>query len=281
MTQIFVVGYPKSGNTWLTRMIAKATSIPVRALNSAHSEIAADVNKEIGSEGAMDAGGVFKLHDMPEDFESRLAQQADGEKAKIVYIFRDIEDTFVSSFFYFRRNAIKSNISKPDIEQYVEKGGGLKRVLNPTWLIRHIYWRLKLNQYLRSFIRYGYSKDAVTYADHLSSWFEYLKKNKDRFEFAVTRYEDLMNNPVPEMSKICTRLGYDNLSSEAIEAIVRSESFSNRKKAIENSSDQLTLGKEFNKKFLRSGKVGDSKRFLTNNQVARLQGTLKNLASRP
>jgi Sulfotransferase domain len=272
MTHIYIVGYPKSGNTWLARMLAKATGFPVKSSDDANPEVAADVNKAIENAGMHERGYVFKLHQTPNDFVKQLARENDQHKSKVVYIYRDIADVFISSFFYFKKSGI---------ERYVEKPNNLLMFLNPIWLLQRIRWRVQLNRYLRSFIQYGYAKNSITYAGHLSAWFEYLKRCDGKVDYAVTKYEDLLNDPAHELKRICDKLGFHDLDLNLLGKISRSESFSSRKKDIEKTPDELTFGKEFNKRFLRSGKAGDHKRFLTYRQIMLLHATILDIESEP
>lgn len=271
-THIYIVGYPKSGNTWLARMLAKATKLPVESLDDEHPEVAADVNRDICGDGRQEQGCIFKLHEMPANFEARLARKTGKHQIKVIYIYRDIEDVFISSFFYFKKSGC---------EQYIEKSGNPGNVSYPVWLARRIRWRIHLNRYLNSFVRQGYAKDSVTYAHHLSAWFAYLNGRNSEHSHAVTRYEDLINDPVPELKRICGCIGFHDLDASTLEDIVRSESFSSRKQEIEKVPNDLTFGKEFNKRFLRTGKSGDHKRFLTESQAKRLRESVRGIVSRP
>lgn len=269
MTHIYVVGYPKSGNTWLARMIAKATKIPVRPLDPSHLEVATDVNKEIERDGGLEEGGVFKVHEMPDDFDNRLTRDAGNHEAKLVYIYRDIEDVFISSFFYFERNVI--DYERDAIKCYVENSIDFTRMFDLEWWAKRIYWRTRLNRYLSSFLRHGYSKGTVTYANHLSAWFTYVEKFGRKFAHAVTKYEHLIDDPVHELRRIVDRIGFHELDMGILEKTVKSERFSERKRYIEETTDALIFGKEFNDRFLRAGKAGDHKQFLTSDQVMRLR----------
>ena len=272
ISNIYVVGYPKSGNTWLARMVAKATQLPVSSSDDTHPEVAADVNKAIEDAVASRSGWVFKLHQMPDDFKQRLERDSVDRQIKVVYIYRDIPDVFISSFFYFKKGGV---------ERYIEKPDNLLLFLNPVWLVRRLRWRFQLNRYLHAFIAHGYSRDSVTYAEHLSAWFEYLKRSDNGIEYAITKYEDLIDNPIQELERICGKIGFQDLDVGLLGEIARSESFSSRKKDIERTPDGLTFGKEFNKRFLRAGKAGDHKRFLTDHQISLLRGTTRSIGPEP
>lgn len=271
-THIYIVGYPKSGNTWLARMLAKATRLQVESLDEAHPEVAADVNREIGGGTIQEHGSIFKLHDMPDDFVDRLARKTGNPQVKVIYIYRDIEDVFISSYLYFKKSGI---------EQYIENPWNPGKLLEPVWLARRIRWRIHMNRYLNAFIRQGYASGSVTYAQHLSAWFAYLNGRNSEHDHAITRYEILINDPVPELKRICDCIGFHEIKVGALENAVKSENFSSRKQEIEQASDSLTFGKEFNKRFLRSGKSGDHKRFLTESQARRLRDSARDIVSHP
>ena len=105
---IYVVGYPKSGCTWLTRLLTRALNgrAVEYPMNKTGRDLAADVNKDIKGDSGY---RISKIHFTPKQFKEKF-----GNNQKIVYIQRNIYDVLVSSFFYF-------NNKEKDIDDYVKK----------------------------------------------------------------------------------------------------------------------------------------------------------------
>ena len=92
--KIIIAGYPKSGNTWLTRLVANLVDCPVAGFwGSDHDEIA--------SEGAsrMSEFECYKAHQTYED----LIQCSDWSgDCSVIYIIRDPRDVALSGANFFR-----------------------------------------------------------------------------------------------------------------------------------------------------------------------------------
>ncbi len=102
MTEILVVGFPKSGNTWLSRLLSDALDWPVRGIQDARplAECGAD----------RDDGNVIRqLHLYPDSFTGLPAVPnqwtfnlaAQNGQHKIVHIIRDPRDVSVAINHYW------------------------------------------------------------------------------------------------------------------------------------------------------------------------------------
>ena len=89
--RILVVGYPKSGNTWLTRLTAELLAAPVTGFWSEPGAV------EIAVDGTWRNSSfeVYKGHQRLDDV------RADFDLKDIVYVVRDVRDVVVSGAHYF------------------------------------------------------------------------------------------------------------------------------------------------------------------------------------
>lgn len=241
---ISVVGYPKSGNTWLTRLIARSLKISVDRYTDTeeHPEIAADVNKKI--ESTEINSYVRKIHMYPEEFEKKIQ-----DSRYIVYIKRDPKAVFISSFFYFKYSGEVKYVWKK---------------VNFLNLFRWIKTRYLLAQFLNEFVTKGISPFGKC-NEHIDAWINYAESSD--IELYIIDYNDLLEN-TEEVLK--NTFDYFNIpySASEITLSVQQEKFDTRKKEIELEDDgEMTFGKEFNKKFLRAGTKDDWKTYLTDKQA--------------
>jgi len=88
---VYVVGAPKSGNTWLSRLMGDVLDSPIVGARNPKSGI---VSKPLAEEGE-DRGGGFLIH--PEHM-TFVWPGADT----IIYIYRDPRDVVVSAYHYWK-----------------------------------------------------------------------------------------------------------------------------------------------------------------------------------
>ncbi len=104
---VVVVGYPKSGNTWCTRLVAQVLQAPVVGF------FGADNKKELAEEGAdrVSDFAVYKAHHAY----ARL-NQSDVEH-KAIYVVRDPRDVAVSGAHYFPTEEFNT-ANKTDVDAF-------------------------------------------------------------------------------------------------------------------------------------------------------------------
>ena len=85
---IFVIGFPKSGNTWLARLLAEITQSEMESSNTVDSADNSAMRRRGGHL-------ICKRHDSVKEFSL--------EDVPIVYIIRDVRDVLVSAFFFNNR----------------------------------------------------------------------------------------------------------------------------------------------------------------------------------
>lgn len=223
---ICVSSFPKSGLTWLVRLLADVLNCP-----SAGSHPSQD-KREIASEGWDRPGpyivrkGHYRLDQYYEPWSIAYDESIPAPHVflpdnitneRLIFMVRDPRDIIVSACHHWKAR------SRETIIQMVCHGG-LARL--PAW-----------DEYLRQ-------------------WLE-IKNCK------WTNYEVLYDHAFIEIKHMLNGLDYDE--SRLIPAIGR-QSFDERKKQIAQDGDGLYLGKEYNLRFMRKGIVGDYKTFLADQE---------------
>ena len=252
---IYVVGVPKSGNTWLTRLMADVLKSPVRSASKEGAlEVAADINKELAL--PTDAPyEIQKVHFLPEKFFKDINESP----KRIIYIYRDFRDVTLSSFFYFKYKGDETNARRAGILPLAKRGS--------LALYRYYRVRRQLAQFIRSFCIEGISvmkKDVGTWSMHIAKWREASEGRPD-LKMVCVSYEELLKDTAGELSRIMRNLDLPESSSDKLQETVQRQSFKKKKKEFQELADDadVTFGKEFNVKFLRKGIAGDWKGFLT------------------
>lgn len=262
MCNIYVVGFPKSGNTWLVRMLARVLKAEVAEvpMGVKGKDISSDINMEIIISSTYK---IYKIHFIPKKFLENFKINKDD---KIVYIKRNIYDVLVSSFFYFRY--------KGD-EKYILIKPSAEIRLNPFKLYKYLKRRYLFSRYIQEFCING-NKNHGKWEDHINLWSAFISKNKN-INSTSTSYENILSDTKGELLTILRSLGFNNIDENIIQTAVEEESFLKRKKKILSTKEELTFSKDFNIRFLRKGKPGDYKRFLNTKQIKNINTFIKDV----
>jgi hypothetical protein len=221
---IFIAGLPKSGTTWLKKML---TSYP-----GFNEILIPDVAAyEFKTGGSHD-------YDLPTDIFSRFRNMLvvtkmhihgsqhnievlRNSKVKYVIIYRDLRDVAVSYYFYVRQTPWH-----PEFPQYSS--------LN-------IYEGIKkFSQYL-----------LPEYANWVRSWHQ----NRDPENSIIIRYEDLLDDTARVFTSVTSHFGLDS-SCEVIQQIIDQTSF-------QNMSGGRKKGQAEQNNFVRKGIQGDWANYFT------------------
>ena len=218
---IYVAGYPKSGNTWLTRLLADVLNCPAGGCRPEddHHEPATEgldrlsdyvVRKGhfrlVGSDG----GKVVPT-------EHRLAWRNITDE-KVVLIYRDPRDVILSGADYWR-----------------------------------VSWREQLD-------RVCLGKESMrlhgSWAEYMREWMN----SEPSFNFASVSYEDLMEDPVKQIILILISFDMSVPQGDQIRAAVERQSFARRKAWTRKHGDNLTFGdKKFHLHLMKKGRLGEWK----------------------
>ena len=249
MRNIIVVGYPKSGCTWLTRLVAEVVGCPVAGFW--HSD-----KKEIAIEGEnrISEFRCYKAHHQL----SELGVDPNDPDNRVIYILRDPRDVTLSGANHFQFDRF------PAIARFF----GL--LPNGKKLYRHtIYHLLAPESY-----RINRMTEAVLHGDATVhnwcriSWSAHLRPYQDNSVLMI-RYEDLLSTPKEKSVEILNCLGLSR-SSDQIDAAVRNQSFEFKK------AEFLKSGERGRAKFLRSGTSGRWREKLPEQAKQRFRAALAN-----
>lgn len=232
MSKIIVAGYPKSGNTWLVRLVGDLICCPVAGFwNENHNEIA--------EEGAnrLSEYSCYKAHQTYEG----LKKCPDWEDAiKIIYIIRDPRDIAISGANYFR-------FYKCPLLLW------FRRYFHP--IERYFYHIIFKTLFAPEHKRIGRMLNALCYGgDKLLSkwcsvpWQDHVVSYQGR-EVLFVRYEDLLAQPHQEAVRIVNFIGIDR-SVEEISSSVERQSFRSKQAEFKKKKDFVRS------RFLRKGKAG-------------------------
>jgi len=251
---IFVIGYPKSGNTWLARLIADALNSPMVGGNN-------PIDKAIKKENCIAEFVIYKSH-----YSERSKPDYITGSTKIVYIVRDFRDVLVSGFFHNHRDAregkytIENSLGlrlhsfhryyfKRQIKRMTRKWQG-----NEITVLKNKLKRLIC--IIKHFIL-GEKRPILfavgNWSVHVNYWINFPN-------VSVIKYEDLLADTYTTIRKAFRKMGINCSEQRLFEAIER-QSFNNRKKEFEEKDDLVNV------KFMRKGVAGDWKRFLSHREI--------------
>jgi hypothetical protein len=237
--KIYVAGFPKSGNTWLTRLLADILDSPAGTgmKGDDNKEIASDSNDEILKRNNNPKYKILKTHFLF----PFLQKEIDNNIKKIVYIKRDFRDVVISAFFHHE----KIN------EKYVMLQSSKELKENNISLFTYLKKRRRLWLHLIKICR-QWSANVGSWDYHIDS---YKNINNSQIAIAYTSYEKLKGNTYSEIKKILNDLKIETPKDEKILTAIKNQSFDKKKESYKNISndENIPLGKEFNQKFLRKG----------------------------
>jgi Sulfotransferase domain len=226
---IIVAGYPKSGCTWATRLVAELVGCPVAGFwRRDKDEIAVE-----GEERASDYRCYKSHHQLAE-----LGVQPKDSANWIIYILRDPRDIAISAASHFQ------------FDRFPKLAALFRRVRRGEKLYRHTLYPL--------LVRQDYRLERMTEAlldgsAEVNNWLRVSWKDHWRPYYEagmpIIRYEDLLVSPEAEVERILHHLGIQRTPGEIARA-VQNQSFERKKETL------LCRGETGRAKFLRVGKSG-------------------------
>ena len=220
--RILVVGYPKSGNTWLTRLTAELLVAPVTGFWNEPSAV------EIAVEGALrhSTFQVYKGH-------QRLADvRTDFDLKDIVYVVRDVRDVVVSGAHYF---SFRSRTM----------AGRVRRAARWLWPPSP---EAETARRIDRMLSTAAAGNRATSPWCATAWDSHVADYLDAGAFVV-RYEDMLHTPEAECCRLLQHLGAHS-SPERIRAAIARQAFANAKTRFTTSGDSRRAA------FLRQGSSG-------------------------
>lgn len=245
--RIIVSGYPKSGNTWLTRLVAELVDCPVKGFfNSNHNEMAIE-----GGDRVSDYACYKSHHQFHELTPKRRSSD------KIIYIIRDPRDITLSGQFYFNKFKPLS-LSLP----FTRRVTGF---LNEKILRK--YAEFVFRKKMHNAVLYG---DKEVHHWCRVSWREHVTPYLRSESVLKVKYESLLKDPIKESEKILAFLGIER-SQKMIREAVNNQSFSKVKKKFEDIKDR------YKSNFLNEGKKEHWKRKFSNKEKSKYREELGGL----
>ncbi len=240
---IFLVSYPKSGNTWTRFLLGNLLHTECRITFANVERMVPDIY------GA--SKNTLKKTPRPRLLKSH--ECFDPRYRRVVYIVRDPRDIALSAYHYDRKGR---NI--PDdfpIEEYVSTRFMKTDEYFGTWGEHAGSWMVNINNIWHiSRLKNGFLGTPGSWGENVMSW---LGARGHGREFLLVRYEDLLEDTHGEMTRIAKFLGLP-ISPEKISRAVELSSAENMRKLEVSESDQWATTKPSRKDipFVRAAKSG-------------------------
>lgn len=242
---IVISGYPKSGTTWLTKLVAGILDCPASGFWGVEGDI-------LSTEGSQRKSPYrcYKAHQLYDELSS-----SQDQISKIIYIMRDPRDVIVSGAHHYT--------FLPHWLRAV-----LRTVVRSSTLRHRIFYRLsplisldtRKNKMLDQVI--GQSDYPSQWLRH--SWSHHIESYQDRIDVLMVRYEDLLDDPL----RVCTNIGefiQHDISTAQLKTIIQEQSFRTKK------GQHLKEGDYFNHRHMRKGIANQWKTELNKEQVNKIQ----------
>ena len=245
---IYIVGFPKSGNTWLTRLLADVLNAPVvKAPMRGFVEMASEINAQISATDNA-ALRVAKVHFLPQP----LIDEVDAQPTRVVYIHRNPYDVAISAFCYFTR------WSETDLNPDKR---GLRASLRRFRAVR------ALDRFVHRLMTRGLPgvEEAFgTWASHVEAWLDANARTPGLRFYAVS-YEALKADPHRELDRMITCIDVPLPHPDHVAAAIDRQSFKSVREHYHRMAEDAAVphGREFALRFYRGGRVGDGERLLT------------------
>lgn len=255
---IFLVSYPKSGNTWTRFLLGNLMNADCRITFSNVERKVPDIY----------AASKNTLKKTPRPRLIKSHECFDPRYRRVVYIVRDPRDVALSAYHYDRKGR---NI--PDgfpVETYIT-GRFLKTdEYFGTWGEHAGSWLVNSkNIFHISRLKNEFLGTMGSWGENVMSWLG--ARGHDR-EFLLVRYEDLLADTHREMTRIAEFLRLD-ASAEKISKAVEFSSAENMKKLEIAENDQWVTTKKSRKDipFVRAAKSGQWQQSLPAVSVAEIE----------
>jgi hypothetical protein len=229
MKRVLVVGYPKSGCTWATRLVAELIGCPVAGFwQSDKKEIAVE-----GEDRISDYRCYKSHHQLTE-----LGNLPNDPKTWLLYVLRDPRDIAISAANHFH------------FDRYPKISDLFRRFRQSEKLYRHTFYPLLVRQRYRLEEMTGalLAGSARVHNWVRVSWRDHWRPYQDA-GVPVIRYEDLLHSPLEQCAVILNHVGLSRTVDEIARA-VESQSFARKKQTL------LEQGETGRAKFLRVGRSG-------------------------
>jgi len=246
---IFLVSYPKSGNTW-TRFLLGNLMNPAEAITFAN------VERKVPDIYAKSRQALKRL---PHPRVIKSHECFDPRYRRVIYIVRDPRDVALSAYHYDRKGR---NI--PDgfpVDTYVSTRFMKTNEYFGTWGEHAGSWLVNSRNILQiSRLKNEFLGTVGSWGENVMSWLG--ARGHDR-EFLLIRYEDLLEDTLREMTRVSEFLGL-HASPERIARAIELSTADSMRKLEDQQSNAWVTTRESRKDipFVRSAKSGQWKQSL-------------------
>ena len=234
---VFIATYPKCGTTWVQQMVkllrtgGQGDSVRLDRSIPWLEVLESDVGKLIlGYTGDM-ATSADVLS--PRAFKSHFPYE---------FIPGGLPHTTPAKYIYVMRNPKDACVS---LWHHLKMGG------------RPVEWDKHVSDYLSGECWYG------TWFDHVLGWW----KHKDAPNILFIKYEDIVSDPRAAVQSVAEFIGIEDITEELLHNVIQNSSFANMKE--DPSCNYSWMVKDKEESFLRKGKIGNWKEYLSHDENKR------------
>jgi hypothetical protein len=210
VSDVFLVSYPKSGNTWMRFLLANAVRVHFNLEREVNFFNIHELMPSVHSYGKIPEKGLFGRSDLPRIIKSHAPYNPYYNN--VIFLVRDPRDVCQSYYYYLAARRMQSSHDKSLSEL----------IRDPKYGIRA--WK-----------------------KHTTSW---VNKRRDGQNIKLFRFEDLIDNPLQEMTRLAKIIGI-NTSKETLEKAIHLSSKENMTE-LEKTTGGTPLIKIYD---VRQGKI--------------------------
>lgn len=253
---LYVIGFPKSGTVWLSRMLCHALGGRIEV---AMPDPGGAVGLRLGGGGGAGDGPVIRwTHFTP----SALSGFVSEEPETGIYIYRDFRDILVSGFLFTHTTDHEAFLAR-------DASPGLGRALrSPVDAVKRHYWGHVSRRAFREFITRicmdGW-KPFGGWSEHVRRWRDYSRADSNRV-MAFVSYEALRQDTLPLLERTLETLEVEMPAQEKLVAAVEQNSVTRLRPVVAARRAQDHGNRPFRDPVagtLRKGAVGDYLNYMT------------------
>jgi Sulfotransferase domain len=255
---IFLVSYPKSGNTWTRFLVGNLVSPDEQITFSNVERKVPDIY----------AASRKTLRNTPRPRLIKSHECFDPRYRRVVYVVRDPRDVAVSAYHYDRK---ERNIADSfSIETYVSTRFMKTDEYFGTWGEHAGSWLVTSKNILQiSRLKNGFLGSMGSWGENVISW---VGTRGDDRDFLIVKYEDLLEDTLRELTRVAQFLEL-NATPERIARAVNLSSAENMRRLEVKQAKEWATTKDSRKDilFVRAARSGEWRKTLPTTSVAEIE----------